>query len=178
MIYYEDKDIKIRDICEEDVVSLFSWRIDKELNKHDPRPLPRNSKELIDECMNYCKIFDKEIMNENIEERKYKFFIITGSENEPIGFINFFSIDKVKKQGELGVKIGDKRYQNKGIAYKAASFILDYIFNNMDIKRIYIETGENNISALSLFKKLNFEKCGEYMEDDNFKFIVMEKMSG
>ncbi|MDF2673841.1 MAG: N-acetyltransferase [Clostridiales bacterium] len=115
-------------------------------------------------------------MNENVDDRKYKYFIITDKENQPIGFVNFFSVDRIKKQGEMGVVIGDKRYWRKGIAYRGVDTAIDYIFNNLDIDRIYIETGETNISALKLFEKLGFNKCGEYLEDNDFKFIVMEKI--
>lgn len=176
MIYYQDKEIVIRDICSSDVINLFSWQIDKELNKHDPRPIPNSSKGLIKECIDYCHRFDTEIMSPNIEDIKYKYFIITNKEDDAIGFVNFFSIDKIKKQGEMGVAIGDKRYWKKGIAFAAIRIAVDYILNTMDINRIYIETGEGNKPALRLFEKLDFKKCGEYIEDDGFKFIVMEKM--
>ena len=175
MIYYQDNKIIIRDICGEDVINLFSCWIDKEINKHDPRPIPKNSKELTEECLDYCSRFDNEVMNENIELRRYKYFIITSNEGDFIGFVNFFGIDKIKKQGEMGVTIGDKRYWKKGIAYTAIQAAVDYIFNNMDIERIYIETGESNIPALGLFNKLGFNRCGEYLEEDDFKYIVMEK---
>jgi len=75
----------------------------------------------------------------------------------------------------MGVIIGDKRYWKKGIAYKAVNNVIDYIFNNIDIDRIYIETNETNIPSLYLFEKLNFNRCGEYLEDEDIKFIVMEK---
>ncbi|MGH4123449.1 MAG: GNAT family N-acetyltransferase [Clostridium sp.] len=176
MIYYQDNKILIRDIYSSDAINLFTWQIDKELNKHDPRPIPNSSKALIEECINYCHRFDTEIMNENIEDIKYKYFIITDNEDNAIGFVNFFSIDKIKKQGEMGITIGDKRYWNKGIACTAIKTAVDYIFSNMDIDRIYIETGEGNKPALRLFEKLDFTKCGEYIEDEDFKFIVMEKM--
>lgn len=45
----------------------------------------------------------------------------------------------------------------------------------MGIEKIYIETGENNKPTMRLFNKLDFKKCGKYLEDENFKFIVMEK---
>ncbi|ERI93298.1 acetyltransferase, GNAT family [Clostridiales bacterium oral taxon 876 str. F0540] len=176
MIYYEDDSIKVRDILNMDIINLFSCRIDRELNLHDPRPIPSTSKELLNECIDYCNRFDNEIMNENMEARKYKYFIITNKEDNFIGFVNFFSIDKEKKQGEMGVIIGDKRYFRKGIAYTAINAAIKYIFKNMDINRIYIETGETNEAALGLFNKLDFKRCGEYIEDDNFKFIVMEKL--
>lgn len=176
MIYYQDDKIRIRDICSEDVINLFICRIDKEINLHDPRPMPNTSRELAEECINYCSRFDDEVMNDDIESRKYKYFIISDIKDKFIGFINFFSIDKVKKQGEMGVIIGDKRYWNKGIAYTSIKAVAKYIFENMNIDRIYIETGETNKPALKLFEKLEFEKCGEYVEDDGFKFIIMEKL--
>lgn len=51
MTYYQDDRIEIRDICSEDVISLFACRIDKEINLHDPRPMPNTSRELVDECI-------------------------------------------------------------------------------------------------------------------------------
>lgn len=175
MIYYQDDKIEIRDICSTDVVSLFSCWVDKEINLYDPRPLPNTSSELIEECKSFCNRFEVEVLNKNLEDRKYKYFIITNKEGNFIGFVNFFSIDKVKKQGEMGVIIGDKRYWNKGIAYTAIQVAIKYTFNNMKIDRIYIETAEINKPALGLFNKLDFKKCGEYLEEDNFKAIVMEK---
>jgi RimJ/RimL family protein N-acetyltransferase len=175
MIYYQDNEIKIRDIIKEDVVSLFIWRLDKELNKHDPRPIPGTSDELVNECIDFCKRFNVEVMNENIRDRKYRYFIICTLDGQPIGSVNFFSIDKENKQGEMGVVIGDKRYWKLGIGFRAVNAAVDYIFNNMDINRIYIETGERNIAAQKLFQKLKFIKCDEYVEEEDFKFIVMEK---
>lgn len=175
MIYFENDEIKIRDIKEEDIISLFSWSIDKTLNEHDPRPLPMNSKDLIEECNRFSEIFDSKIINYNLDERQYIYFIITDKKNNPVGFVNFFSIDKDKRQGEMGIIIGDKRYWGRGIALKAVNIATEYIFNELDIDRIYIETGENNLPALKLFAKLNFIICGEYIEEDNFKFIIMEK---
>lgn len=174
MIYDEDGKIKIRDIEQRDIISLFSCRIDKEINKYDPRPIPSNSKELIQECRIYCNNFERNVINDNKEDRMYKYFIITDSEENFIGFVNFFSIDTVEKQGEMGVTIGDKRYWRKGLAYNSINIAIEYIFNNMDINRIYVEIEENNKPSLALFNKLGFKKCDEYIEDEEFKFIVMD----
>ncbi len=37
MIYYEDNELKIRDIIEEDVVNLLIWQLDKDINKHETK---------------------------------------------------------------------------------------------------------------------------------------------
>jgi RimJ/RimL family protein N-acetyltransferase len=172
--YFQDNEITISDIIQEDVISLFTWWVDKEINKYDPRPIPSNSFELLKECECFCKRFEKEVINIDLKQRKYKYFIIRNDFNQAIGFVNIFSFDAENKQCELGIEIGDKRYWRKGLASKAVSIVTDYIFNNMDIKRIYIETGEANIPAIRLFEKLEFTKCDELI-DEGFKFIVMEK---
>lgn len=174
MNYYKDDEMMIREPKEKDVTSLFSWWIDREGNEFDPRPIPETCQSLMKECSRYCRRISQEVLNPNISERKYTYFMITDLEDRPLGFVNFFSIDAVKKQGEMGVEIGDKRYWRKGIAAKAVKAATNYIFAHMDIRRIYIETGENNYKALGLFKKLGFVPCGEYMEEDGFRFIVME----
>lgn len=175
MIYFENNNITIRSLKAEDIVPLFSCSIDKEINRFDPRPLPQNSMELLKECEYYCSLFDNEKFNANIEDRKYLYFIITDKEDNFIGFVNFFSMDKTKKQGEMGIAIWDKRYWKKGIASLAVNAAVDHIFKTMNFNRIYIETGEANIPALGLFSKLGFKKCDEDI-DEGFKFVVMERL--
>jgi RimJ/RimL family protein N-acetyltransferase len=174
LIYFQDEEIAIRDIVHDDVISLFTWWVDKEINKHDPRPIPRNSMELLKECESFCKRFDNEVLNNDNKQRKYKYFIIDNIYKQAIGFVNIFSFDAENKQCELGIEIGDKRYWKKGVATKAVKATLDHIFKNMEIERVYIETEESNIPALRLFEKLEFAKCDEVF-DEGFKFIVMEK---
>lgn len=173
LIYHEDENIVIRDIIEEDIVSLFTWWVDKEINKYDPKPIPTNCVELVRECESYCQRFETEVITSDYSKRKYKYFIVCNKDGQPIGFVNLFSFDAENKQCEMGVEIGDKRYWRKGIAEKAIQIVIGYLFSKTDIRRVYIETGETNAPALSLFKKLNFIKCDEIM-DEGFKFIMME----
>ncbi len=175
MIYYSDEDIIIRAINEEDAAILFAWRIDKEINEYDLRPTPNTADELLKECNDFCKTFTDQISPTNPADRKYFYFIITDTLGKPIGCVNYFSIDNEMKQCELGVTIGDRNFRRKGIAFKAVEFAVNYIFQNRDIERICIETGEKNIPSLNLFSKLSFARCGESFEENEYKFIVMER---
>lgn len=76
---------------------------------------------------------------------------------------------KTNEKNKIGKKWAFGFIQNK-------THNVDYLFSNMYIDRIYIETNETNIPSLKLFGKLNFNKCGEYLEDEDIKFIVMEKI--
>lgn len=176
MIYYKDDEILIRSVNKLDATVLFKWRISKELNKYDPRPVPTESHDLYKECELFCNTFDNYIVNELNELNKYKYFMIENMYGEQIGFVNLFGFNEERTQAELGVIIGDKSYWNKGVGYKSVKAVLDCAFNELHLSRVYIETGESNEPALKLCDKLGFNKCGEYTEDFGFKFIVMEKI--
>jgi len=176
MIYYADTQITVRDIREDDITALFPWWIDRTLNKHDPRPLPNDPASLIKECESYCDKFKREIMNEDSSLNVYKYFIITNLDDEPIGFINTFSYSENMDDAEMGIFIGDKSYWRKSIASRSMQIVMDHYFNEMNFKRLHIETGETNVSSIGLFEKLGFNKCSEDLEDCGFKYVVMEKL--
>lgn len=173
MNYYMDKEIIIREIEKKDVITMYAWKLDKEIYRFDPMPLPSDTVSLLSDCKAYCERFESDIISKDFDKRKYKYFMITDRAGALIGYINMFSFNHDEKSCEMGIIIGDKRYWNKGIGYKSMKTVIDHAFGNMGMQRLYVETGEKNIPALKLCNKLNFTKCGEYSEDE-FKFIVME----
>lgn len=170
MIYYQDEQIQIRDIVKEDVIYLFSWSIDGEINQFDPRPLPKNTEDLTNECIKFCQRFESLIVN----EVGYKYFMITNHEEIPIGFVNLFNINQEKQNGEMGFCIGDKRYFRQGLATKAVKIALEYIFSRIKLKQVYIETSHDNIPAIKLSEKCGFQYQGDIMDED-CRFVVMVK---
>lgn len=174
MIYYQDEIIEIRDVRSEDVTDLLICRVDKALNQYDPRPTPTTGEALLEVCRQHCQAFEAEIINTPKEKRDNTYFIITSREGHFIGFTNLFSIDKSKRQGEMGIIINDRRHWNKGVAYMAMLVMMEYGFRQLELESIIVETSEINKPALGLFKKLNFSQAGEYYADDRFKFIRLE----
>lgn len=68
-----------------------------------------------------------------------------------------------------------KEYRKKGIAYNLICE-LEKLVMEKDFKYSYIVTGKNNIPAIALYKKLNYEltdKFGQFKDDD--AVICMKK---
>ena len=127
MIYYKDETLLIRDVQRNDVTTLFTWWINQDINKFDPRPIPTDTVSLIKECEWYCSMFEREVMNEDNTQNKYKYFMIL-KDSIPIGFINLFGFNE-NQDAELGIIIGDKTYWNKGIAFKCLNIVIEYAFS-------------------------------------------------
>jgi RimJ/RimL family protein N-acetyltransferase len=67
------------------------------------------------------------------------------------------------KQVEIGYSF-DPSYQKKGYAYEACKRILEYLFLELDVHRVFATLVPENTSSESLIKKLNFRKEAHYIK--------------
>ena len=56
----------------------------------------------------------------------------------PIGEISFKRINYEKSQCELGIMIVNDRYKSQGYGTEAIGLAIDYVFNNLLIKKIIV----------------------------------------
>lgn len=65
---------------------------------------------------------------------------------------------------EIGIKICDTSYQNKGLGTKILQMLIDFIFtddainNSAKVKKIILDTNAKNLRAQHVYKKLGFKK--------------------
>jgi RimJ/RimL family protein N-acetyltransferase len=105
----------------------------------------------------------------------YQYFMIANESNQPIGYINIFSFDEIKKEAELGIMIGNRNYQGKGVASYALNKALVQIQAYRDLNRVYVETNVDNESAIRLFERVGFIKVSIEDWGKGVFFQTMEK---
>ena len=76
-----------------------------------------------------------------------------------VGGLILHDYDKYSKRIMFTIAISEEQ-QNKGNGSKAMKKLLDYIFNDRKIRRIFIEVYETNRRAIELYKKFGFKKEG------------------
>ncbi|MDB9782623.1 GNAT family N-acetyltransferase [Winogradskyella sp.] len=88
--------------------------------------------------------------------------------NKHIGNIKIDPINYERNSGEYGILMGDKTNWGKGFANEASNRIIKYCFEELKLTEITLGVIENNIKAVSLYKKMGFviteqkEKVGIY----------------
>lgn len=88
------------------------------------------------------------------------FAIISNDTNEHIGNVKIDFHDKKANVSELGLLIGNKDYWARGVGYAACKLAIDYGFNVMNLRKIYLAVYENNLNAKKLYEKLGFKLEG------------------
>lgn len=104
----------------------------------------------------------KKMLNENlISNKNHLYLVICLSENDlPIGYLNVAEIDHVNKRIEWGGIVIDPQFSNKGYATMAAHLLLTFIFEELNMNRVYGSWLEENVSSLKMSKKLGFQTEG------------------
>ncbi len=90
-----------------------------------------------------------------------------------IGNCTCYDINERKGEAQLGIMIGDRNYWDKGYGTDAVSTMVNHIFLNTNLKRIYLKTLDWNLRAQKCFKNCGFTPCGQLNRDGN-NFMVME----
>ena len=113
-------------------------------------------------CIVYTGILDFESQKEVLSSlKKGKNFAVRLLENnELLGNIGFNSIGEIHRTAEIGIMLGNPKYQRKGYGMEALNLLLDYGFSFLNLRNIYLKVFEYNEPAYNLYKKVGFKEVG------------------
>jgi RimJ/RimL family protein N-acetyltransferase len=77
--------------------------------------------------------------------------------NKLIGTITIY-INKKKKEGNLGVFIGNSKYKSRGYALQSCKMIINYLIKKNIVNSIMSGTRNENVKMINLMKNLKMKK--------------------
>lgn len=98
-----------------------------------------------------ASIFKQELINEN------SYYLVATSNDEIVGFAGYMLI---LDEADITNIVVRKDMRNKKIATKLLSTLISIIEEFPKIETITLEVNENNVPAIKLYEKFNFEKVG------------------
>ncbi|MCP1223379.1 GNAT family N-acetyltransferase [Sebaldella sp. S0638] len=110
----------------------------------------------------YSRIVDVEAESEALAELKkgYHFAIRLNQTNELIGNIGLNDVDFLNRNAELGIIIGNKTYWKQGYGKESIELLLDFTFNILNMKNVYLKVFEFNAPGIKLYEKTGFKMAG------------------
>ena len=112
--------------------------------------------------LSYTNIIDFESEKEFlISVKKEKMFAVRLLENdELLGNVGFKSVGEIHRTAEMGIMLGNPKYQRKGYGMEAINLLLDYGFSFLNLRNISLNVFEYNEVAYNLYKKIGFKEAG------------------
>jgi ribosomal-protein-alanine N-acetyltransferase len=156
--------IKLRAKRLADAPNDYAWQIDPELAELDAAPLPAIS------FQQYLSEYTRELRYPSLTRQR---FAVETPDGKHIGNCSYYGIDETKGEAELGIMIGDRNYWDNGYGTSTVTTLVNYIFENTRLDRIYLKTLATNIRAQKCFAKSGFTPYG-HIKRDGYNFMLME----
>lgn len=100
-------------------------------------------------------------MNTKVRNGEVVQYVIYEKETRiPIGSIYYRDIDKYARSAEYGIFIGEDFARGKGLGTEAALLFIRFGFRELKFHRIFLKVFEDNVQAISSYKKAGFKLEG------------------
>ncbi|MFQ5343734.1 MAG: GNAT family N-acetyltransferase [Anaerolineae bacterium] len=136
---------------EEELYRMYQWSRDEEVLRWSGGSV------LLMSFDDFKKAFQRELRRQDKHSRTFGLLTETG---ELIGRLGYFNIDYRRKEAELGILIGEKAYWGQGYGTDAVQALLAHVFQETDLKRVYLNTYAENSRAQGSFEKCGFRRIG------------------
>lgn len=166
------KRITIRPMKQEDIFYLRNWG-----THENPLLADYNIPELSDEeLINWFRL--------KTGKNNQKYFSVFNEDENLIGYFGIKYIRKMLfKDSVLGI-VFDPNYVNQGYGTETVTTFLDYYFNEMNMKKLYLEVAKFNKRAMRCYEKSGFKVINSYVDeffdqniDTNNPYFEKEKSS-
>jgi RimJ/RimL family protein N-acetyltransferase len=152
-----ERKVILRDLEDTDVQDRYNWSLDREVTKFlvTPEKYPPFT---IDETYQWISICKSHGIG------YYQKAIIT-EDGTHIGWVDLKNFDKVNKNAELGITIGNKNYWGKGYGRLAIEEMLEIGFKEFVLEKIWLRVDCDNIKAIKSYEKCGFIREGIMRKD-------------
>ncbi|MBQ9308527.1 MAG: GNAT family N-acetyltransferase [Clostridia bacterium] len=142
--------LRVRNACPEDAAQLCTWWNDGSVMAHAGFPHGLGTtKERIQSDL---------LTDTDLTRRR---LIITYADT-PIGEMSYRLIltEDNPRQAEIGIKICNPAFQNRGLGRQALSLLIVHLFRDLHCARIVLDTNLHNLRAQHVYESLGFVRLG------------------
>lgn len=147
-----------------DAADDYAWRTDEELASYDAAPVLRMT------FRDFVITLRTQLFSTDPGRRSYA---IEDESGNHIGNVMYYNLRETRKEAELGITIGDRRCWGHGYGSDAVRALVDLVFREKGLRRVFLHTLDWNTRAQRCFEKAGFTPCGEVLRDGH-NFIQMQ----
>ncbi|MDF2884085.1 MAG: hypothetical protein K0R54_4651 [Clostridiaceae bacterium] len=141
-MYLKNENLVLRHATVDDIQILCQWWNDGKVMAHAGFP-------------NGVHTDANKLMEKIKDDTDFSRRLIIEIDSNRVGEMNYVIEDEV---AEIGIKICDFSYQEKGYGTKVLKMLIGYLFKEMKVQKIILDTNLNNTRAQHVYEKIGFRK--------------------
>ncbi len=142
----EKSRVNLRAFTTEDLQKVKAWNDDGELATFLGLKLPGEEVDYYKRCQ---RLLDK---------RNSRILAIEDATGYFIGLVELNQIAWRRKEAELHICIGERKYWGQGLGTEAVTALLNLAFGDMGLESIYLRVYRHNLRAIRCYEKCGFKK--------------------
>jgi len=143
----EGKLVRLRAPQRADIPLFVKWFNDPETTRFLLRAPPMGMEE-------------EEAWYESLVNKDTKVFCIETLDGRLVGNLGIIHIDWANRNADIGIIIGEKECWSKGYGTEAITLLLDYMFDELNLDRIWLYCDMENLRAQRCYEKSGFRREG------------------
>lgn len=105
-------------------------------------------------------------------------FVVADADDKAIGHVALYQIDHRVRSAEFGIAIGDRSMWGQGLGRALTRFVIEYGFDELNLRRISLDVLATNERAIKLYHSLGFVDEGrlrqaQYRQGQYLDVLVM-----
>ncbi len=97
-----------------------------------------------------------ETMLEEHGKDRWAFVICRRADGRAVGSIDLREVDHINGGAGLGIVIGDPGDTSQGYGSAAISLLLDFAFDELRLRRVWLDVYDDNVGARRVYERLGF----------------------
>jgi RimJ/RimL family protein N-acetyltransferase len=145
----EGKLVRLRAPQRSDVPMFVKWFNDPETTRFLLRQPPMGMEE-------------EESWYDSLVNKDTKVFCIETLDGRLIGNVGIVHLDWTNRGADIGIIIGEKECWSKGYGTEAITLLLGYMFEELNLERIWLYCDMENLRAQRCYEKCGFKREGVF----------------
>ena len=145
----EGNQVRLRAPQRSDIPLFVKWFNDPETTMYLLRQPPMGMEE-------------EEAWYDSLLAKDMKVFCIETLEGRLVGNVGIINIDWTNRKADIGIVIGEKECWSKGYGTEAITLLLGYLFDEMNLERVWLYCDMENHRARRCYAKCGFHEEGVF----------------
>ncbi len=150
-MFFDLGDIYLRELQTNDLDgNWYKWFNNEEVTRYQDKRIYPNTYEKQLKYYNYLLESNEDVVMAIIDKKT----------EIHIGNIGLHKINYIHRRSEIGIVIGEEKFQGKGYGGLCIEAFVKYAFDILNLNRLTAIVMEENISSLKIFEKAGFSREG------------------
>lgn len=130
-------------------------------------------------CWPIVERTDEEVLQQfrerSVLTTEHAYSVLRLADDQVVGLVRYFDLNSRNRSAEIGYLIGPE-FHGQGYSHEAVGLLMEHLFNEMRLNKVYAQTAEFNNRSLKLLTRLGFKVDGRLRKHHELSGVLYDDL--